>query len=376
MTMIKPEESPLFQKWTDPVSGVESYIRAKRVAPLQKAYYYLNSGLVANGRYLWFECAFPPSPGRLHAVADILDGTVQVFHETQHAYCDPYVCPESGDMYWATETQVWKRGPRAGEDAVLVNSLPADLVRGRKPRLISTHLSLCADGRSVSIDANFGSEWIIGDLPLDGSDFRLWQSFDRCYTHAQFSPTDPDLMLIMQDSWHDPVSGLVNDRADEDRLWLIRRGGRAYQILPNDPLRSANRGHEWWDAGGRHVWFLDYTEGPKQGTKKVCLDTGEVTVVWPRGRSHSHCDRSGRYFVGDIVKWPDDAWEVAFYNSVTGVDVPLVKLLPPCNLRRAYHVHPHPHFCLDDRYICYTTNVLGRVDLALTPVEALLERTS
>lgn len=34
-------------------------------------------------------------------------------------------------------------------------------------------------------------------------------------------------------------------------------------------------------------------------------------------------------------------------------------------------IHPHPQFCLNDRYICYTTNVLGRVDVALTPVEAL-----
>jgi hypothetical protein len=31
---------------------------------------------------------------------------------------------------------------------------------------------------------------------------------------------------------------------------------------------------------------------------------------------------------------------------------------------------------MNDRYICYTTNVLGGVDVALVAVEELVERTS
>ena len=37
-----------------------------------------------------------------------------------------------------------------------------------------------------------------------------------------------------------------------------------------------------------------------------------------------------------------------------------------------YHIHPHPQFCGGDRYVCYTTNVLGMVDIAFAPVETLL----
>ena len=44
--------------------------------------------------------------------------------------------------------------------------------------------------------------------------------------------------------------------------------------------------------------------------------------------------------------------------------------------RSRYHVHPHPQFCQRDRYICYTTNVLATVDLALVSVEHLRAATS
>lgn len=277
-------------------------------------------------------------------------------------------------MYWGIGLDIWKRGPKEGDKPELINSFPKNLAAKRKPKHLSSHYTLSADGKSFAMDIAFNNEWIVGDMPLDGSDFNLWQSFDRCYDHVQFSPTDPDMILLMQDSWVDTATGKTHDSVD--RLWLIRRGGKAYQILPDNPLPSGNRGHEWWDADGKHVWFLDYTEGPGQGTKKVCLETGEVTSVWPHGHSHSHCDRSGRYFAGDIVSWPKDEWEVAFFNSETGREVSIVKLLPPCPLRGVYHIHPHPQFCLQDRYVCYTTNVRGTVDLALTSVEHLLEKTS
>jgi len=67
----------------------------------------------------------------------------------------------------------------------------------------------------------------------------------------------------------------------------------------------------------------------------------------------------------------------AFFNIKTGREINIVSDLPPLNYpRSAYHVHPHPQFCLNDRYICYTTNALGTVDVALVSVDELVERTS
>lgn len=374
MSVFSLENSGMFTPWRDPITGVESWILTDKVAPFQQSFYYVNPSFSDDGRFLWFYCAFPPS-GRLLAVCDFERCTTRIFPETEFSSSSPYVAPETAEVYWVTnKMEIWKRGPLEKDKAERVYQFPKDLIANRTPTSLATHLTRSANKKTFSIDARFGREWIVGDVLIDGNgEFSLWQSFDKCHTHAQFSPTDPDLMLIAQDAHFDCVTG--EHIMSGDRLWLIRRGEKVKQILPNDPVQSAYRGHEWWDADGEHVWFIDYTEGSNQGTKKVNIHTGKVTTIWKHGHSHSHCDSTGSFVVGDIVSWPKDAWQVAFYNTLTGKEIAIVTQLPPCNLRFVYHVHPHPQFCLHDKYICYTTNVLGSVDIALVSVEHLLDLT-
>jgi len=371
-------DSQLFTPWTDPVSGVQSFILSKRAAPVQQSFYYTNPSFTSDGRFLWFSCSFPPGGdghyGRQLAVVDFEAQEVRLFPETQFMGSSPCVDLDNGDAYWTTGLEIWKRGPMRENKPILINTFPDEFAKKRRPGRIASHLTMSADRKTFAIDAVIGRESIVGDIPLDGGPFRLWQIFDRHYDHAQFSPTDPDMILIAQDPWTDIVTGEYNNSVD--RLWVIRRGEKARPILPDSPLPSGQRGHEWWDADGKHVWFLDYTEGPDQGTKKVNIHTGKVETFWPHGHSHSHCDRSGKYFIGDIVSWPKDAWQVAFFNSVTKREVALVTCLPPLPIRSKYHVHPHPQFCMNDKYVCYTTNVLGTVDVALVPVDYLIGLTN
>ncbi len=42
---------------------------------------------------------------------------------------------------------------------------------------------------------------------------------------------------------------------------------------------------------------------------------------------------------------------------------------------RNYHIDPHPRFVSGDRYVVFTTTILGEIDVALVPVAALLEHT-
>jgi hypothetical protein len=76
--------------------------------------------------------------------------------------------------------------------------------------------------------------------------------------------------------------------------------------------------------------------------------------------------------VGDVNV--NDNWHIAFFNIKTDKEVRIVTELPPYS-RRPYHVHPHPQFCVNDRYICYTTNVLGTADVALVSVAQLIAAT-
>jgi hypothetical protein len=363
----------LFETWTNPGSGVSSFVLTRRVAPLQQSFYFTNSGFTDDGRYLWFYCSFPPGGdayyGRQLGVLDFTDQALRHFPETQFMDASPFVDPQSGEAYWTTGLSVWKRGPKVGDKAERVGLFPAELTRRRRPLRLATHLSRSADRKSFAIDAQIGTEWFVGDLPLNGGEFRLWQKFDLCHNHAQFSPIDPDLMLIAQDGWIDPATG--EEGETHDRLWLMRRGEQARPLVPASPLPASLRGHEWWDADGNHVWYIDY----RAGTARVDILTGERTLVWPGGHTHSHCDRAGKYLVGDINVADD--WRVAFFNITTGKEIDIVSHLPVPSLPRAsYHLHPHPRFCLNDRYICYTTNVRGSIDVALVPVSRLIEQTT
>ncbi len=366
------ENSPLFTPWTDPVSGVTSYLLSRRAAPIQQSFYFTTPSFTHDGRYLWLYCGFPPTGdafyGRQLAVVDLAEQTIRHFPETAFADASPYIDLDTGEAYWTTGFELWKRGPQPGDSAQRLGALPDEVARGRRPLRLATHLTRSADRKSFLLDAQLGSEWVVGDLPLDGSPFRLWQTFDRCHDHAQFSPTDPDLILLAQDYWNDAATG--EKHGIDDRLWLLRRGEKARPIFPDSP--SSKRGHEWWDADGEHVWYVHY----QVGTEKVNIRTGAHTLVAPTCHTHSHADLTGRYLVGD--SWSTaETWDATFYNTVTGKHTHLAAHLPaPPWPRARYHIHPHPQFCLGDRYVCYTTNVLGPVDLALVPVATLLAQTS
>ena len=361
------EHCPLFAPWTDPASGITSYILNERVAPIQQSFYFTNRSFSDDGRYLWFYCSFPPAgnaeTGRTLGVADLRSGALLCFPETQFRDASPLVDGRSGEAYWCWEYAVYKRGPAPQAPVVQVNALPEDLHQKRYGERLATHLTFSADGKELFIDASLGREWCVGSLPLDGGPFRLWQVFDRCYNHAQFSPTDPDLALLAQDYWIDVATGAFHPY--ENRMWLLRRGEEARPIYA-DPGRI---GHEWWDRDGRHVWYVDYEEG----TEKVDIETGEKINVWPGGTVHSHADASGQYLAGDIVLRSESAFRVAFYNVATGKEVDIASRMSMLAETGAkYHIHPHPQFCAGDTYVVYTTTVRGQVDVAVARVRDLI----
>jgi len=239
---------------------------------------------------------------------------------------------------------------------------------------VATHLSRCADGASFAIDAQLGSEWFLGDLPLDGSPFRLWKKLDRCYNHAQFSPVNPDLILMAQDGWYDGATGEKGEA--EDRIWLASRNGQVEALFPESP--SNMRGHEWWGRDGRHIWYIHYG----QGVARFNLERRQMEMVWPlEFASHAHADTTERYIVADVIPQQRQESRIVFLNRESGRAVDIVSDLPyPAPdlelYKSKYHVHPHPRFTEDDRYIIYTTTVRGVVDVAVVPVAALIEKTS
>ncbi|AHF91274.1 hypothetical protein OPIT5_14700 [Opitutaceae bacterium TAV5] len=396
-------ESGLFQSWRDPGSGVESFILNSRVAPVQQSFYFVNRSLGDDGRFCWFYCAFPPSgnanQGRSLGVADLAEGTVTHFPETHFTDASPLVDGRTGEVYWCSGLEVWKRSPSEDTRATLVNRFPEKLARNRRPWRLATHLTFSADRKAVNLDVEIGNEWQVGHLPLNGGEFVLWGRFDRCFNHAQFSPVDPDLQLLARDHSVHPVTGEVT-RYD-NRLWLLRRnsGGVAEPVFA-DPLAGAihpgnphyahttaeivadartKHGHEWWGMDGRHVFYVHYGKGVFRVNVSGKAERRTPELLWASNTvSHAHASADGALIVADCIPGPHTGiYRVVFINRNTGREAEIVSHsdYPPPALQR-YHVHPHPQFCAQDRYVCYTTFVRGRVDVALCDVEKLVAMTS
>jgi len=296
---------------------------------------------------------------------------MNVYHETQFSSASPMVDGGSGDVYWINGLDLWRRGPLAQDRPAWVNRFPADVANGRPPERVETHLTRSADGKCVGIDARFGGETYIGEMPLDGSPVSIWETSTSFYDHAQFSPTDPDVQMVALEYWQDHVHDAFDGRLPYNRLWTIKRGGRLDPVL-NEPV--SHSGHEWWDTDGKHIWYVHYGVG----IKKVDLATRAETLLWPGHLAHGYSDAAGVFLVADMMA--DTVvcdCHVAFFNTTTGNAIDIVNTAPlPADVTQCTHLHPHPRFCLRDRYICHTTTVYGRVDMALVPTGPLIERTS
>lgn len=392
------DNSPLLSRWVDPESHVSSYLLKQKVAPLQQSFYYVNPSLTLDGRYYWFYCAFPPAAnagrGRTLGVVDFIQGTIQHFPDTQFDEASPCIDASTGKVYWANDKGIWSRSPHDGDTPQLVNRFPAEFVGNRTVARYATHLTFSADSRALNIDAEIGNDLYIGHAPLNGDPIVIWEEIPRGYNHAQFHPTDNNLQLVAQDHYVDRETW--NIHFYENRLWLIRRGGKMQPVYPEktgsnyhatietghfqvtgvcevDDSRRMH-GHEWWGRDGRHLWYLHYGKG----VERLELGSTQPVLMWPhKTLSHAHSDYFEHYLVADIVPSnAPSARHVAFKNLLTGRTVNVVSRLPGLSrLQSHYHVHPHPQFCLNDELICYTTTVMGRVDVAFTKVSDLVELT-
>lgn len=378
MALKTPETSRLFTPWRNPASGVVSYILTERAAPVQQTFYFTNPSMTDDGRYLWVRCGFPPEGGthaqQVLGVVDFERDEMRVYPETQFPSGAPLVDAATGEVYWGNNLDIWKRGPGANDKPVLVNSFPKELVAGRLDRL-ATHLGFLAGQQSLSIDARFvtkdgGQVVYIGEMPLDGSPFRVWQRFEGWfYDHGLPSPTEPDVQMFAHEYWQDHDADVFDEGRPYHRMWIIRRGEEARPILKTPVSHS---GHEWWDADGQHVWYLHYGVG----IKKVVVATGEETMMWPGALSHAYSDATGRYLVADRMDDPKVCdCHVMFRDLETGKTLELVNR-PPLDaaLTQCVHLHPHPQFCMGDKYICHTTTIHDRVDVALVPVAELIAK--
>src|SRR5262245_52946361 len=107
---------PHFTPWTDPVSGVVSYVLTERVAPVQQTFYFTNPSVPADDRGPWFYTACPPNPHRMLGVVSLDPARPLIRHFPGAAFSNgsPMVAPEGDAAYFCQGAAVWRQ-PIEGE---------------------------------------------------------------------------------------------------------------------------------------------------------------------------------------------------------------------------------------------------------------------
>ena len=164
--MKTPETSRLFEKRTDPVSGVERYLLSPKLFRHQQGFYFCNDCMSADGRYLWFCIGMRPGEDRLLAVVDFERDEAYVLEDTLSAYASPYIDTETGEAYFLWKNTIYRRHPAPEAQSEALVTLKTDAPACH----IATHLTRSSDKKKFFLDildAN-GDAWCLEVNTLPG----------------------------------------------------------------------------------------------------------------------------------------------------------------------------------------------------------------
>lgn len=394
--MYTPYNSRHFTTYIDPESKIHIAVLSTHVAPIQQGFYFVNSCMSDDGRFLWFYCAYPPAAGHSLAVLDFL--TDEIYHFPETAGGGWLVDPRNGNVYWGCSQGIYMRTPNPQDKPILIARLP-EKCRRAGTNGAGTHLTFTADYKELLVDIQTPLGSVIGTFDIVSGKFMEWYETAPGipYDHAQMNPVNRDMCMCAHEYTYDSKVGGYVPPAMVDgiypRLQLITRDGKRRMLKPCGNYAT----HEWWAPNGESVYYCNgnYEEDGKKISiiAKDNLDGSEpeivcrVNVPGGNGTWHAHCtsDEScfvmdGSYPDGELSWWRGCASMIHFYNKKTRklfkflTRNPVVEGWTPEN-PSIYHIDAHPRFILGDSLICFTTTVYGRVDVAFVSVEQLVEAT-
>ena len=401
-----PENSSLFYKYADPLSGVVSYVLKPGVAgENQQQLYFTSRSMTDDGRFLvidWCDNEYSAwgvyrdrkdrkNRSKEKAVVDMK--TERVYRLAGVGPQIPYLDVESDVLYYArfdandsAKNLLLKRELlKDPTKEIVVCRMPEELTKGRKKMRYFTHLTLSGDRTLAFLDTQADDDHIQGVLNIRTGAYTKWHEGGAVphINHGQINPVRNDIALCAWECvpWTDS-KGVVHE---ELRDWDRKNPGQPYPRLqlcePGRltmvPAESKYATHERWDEQGEGFYWC-----AASGVWYHDLKTGRQQVVSPKGgHAFMSCDRN--YVVSDIPvggAWRGKAWQVYFHNRKTNRGIHLFTYRPPiCPKETPSAIHPdaHPQFVCRDRYVISTIGFAdGHVETAITPVDELIRKTS
>lgn len=376
--MKTPETSRLFEKRTDPVSGVERYILSPKLFRQQQGFYFCNDCMSADCRYLWFHIGVQAGEERLLGVIDFEEDDFYLLEDTLCHYASPYIDPETAEAYFVWGNCIYRRRPEREAVSECVAFVPT------KSKIVhlTTHLTRSADKRKFFLDIlESNGDSYVGLLDIETGVFTKWADCSFHTNHGQLNPKSDKLALCAYDDYTHPFTGVrYGIPSDENgnylRLWTYTADGEATTYPPLKGFAT----HEFWSADGKKIYYCDL----RHGINRINLETGAHELIHACRAWHAFASKDENYLLYDYKLTSEETFyrggpaAVNFVNRKTGKDIAIVSALPPIGAPDRpfnYHPDPHPRFVGGEKYVVFTTTERGRMDVALVSVAHLLELT-
>lgn len=391
-----------FEKFTDPESGVVSYIlKSEAIGKDNSQTVYFNGcEMTDDERFIYaLTTTNEEKIRRKEATSQekhgiIIDLAKRKMYRVPNPHGYPWIDPETDVFYYCTlspdktSATFYKRELLVDPTKVIkLASIPSSIVPMgvNKPisRIIS-HLSLTSDKQKVLIDSWIADVFCWGLLDLYTGAWEEWGHSSSVHmTHGLMNPRHDDEALLAVDGWDDRAGAHHPIAYDPDgtypRIQYVKKG-LTKTILPNPDTNDAT--HEGWTSDGDHVYWC--SAGINVRSVRDASDYKLVLKTTPGIDAATHCCPSSdqKYWTFDDntpYYYRGCSWKVNFYNTVTGKRLLIYTSRPQMNdgnHESGLHPDPHPHFVCNDKYIVCT--MVGddlNMHWSITPVNQLIEMT-
>jgi oligogalacturonide lyase len=187
--------------------------------------------------------------------------------------------------------------------------------------------------------------------------------------HLQFSPTDPNLLLLCHEGpWH-----------KVDRIWTIRSDGSGLTKIHNRTMAMEIAGHEFWSHDGSTIWYdLQTPRGEVFWLAGYNVNTGERTwyhLERDEWSIHFNVTRDGQLFCGDggderqVAHAANGKWIYLFRPElIKNRGIADESFINPGVLRAEhlvnmskhdYRLEPNVRFTPNGRWVVFRSNMFG-----------------
>ena len=390
---VTPETSKLFVPFTDPESGVTSYLlRPGLLGENQQSIYFTAKSMTDDGRFLLLDVSCDEKVprekrayrGKRKALVDFekdeafvlpdIDGRIPCIDEKEDRIYYFRIGPQGDHTRDALCRRDLLVDPRR---EIKVCDMPRELTTGvTNFNAYSTHPTLTHDRKRLFIGWSINGRFGQGCIRLDTGGWESWGLSDFHANHDQINPVNDRLAMVAWEFCWTGAGKKYRERTGwYPRMWLAYPDGRRELI----PAREKNMAsHECWDDDGKGlcwcghgVWHMDLAT-----RRQVCVATLD-------NARHATMSPDLKYAVFDVEVdrwWRGCPWRVCFVNRETDRTVWIYTksaALRPRDSESGLHPDPHPQFVCRGRYIVCTYNTPdSRMAVCVTPVAQLVARTS